>query len=131
MFESLQEIVVQDDAADLFCTFSQQHSPVQCMLCVFPQPTGCQSSEQPPFDVRIFKNNFLAYSFSDCSRFRLLSFFYVFFNTFSPFTLASSLSPLHALILVRPHFEEYMLFLSIKTQYGFFYGRAPEETYED
>ncbi|TKS90975.1 Protein FAM19A5 [Collichthys lucidus] len=31
MFESLQDIVVQDDAADLFCTFSQQHSSVRYM----------------------------------------------------------------------------------------------------
>lgn len=124
-----KEIVVQDDTADLFYTLSQQHGSVwvsrqiRIMLCIFSQLTECHSSQQPPFDVPLFKNNSFAHLFSLCmTPSQSFSLFTIFSFTFCP----SLCPPHHAFILAWPCFEEYMLFLSIKTQHGFFYGRLQE-----
>lgn len=96
---------------------------IRCMLCLFPQPKERHSSQRPPLCccLKITSSH-------TCfpSAWLLLSLFSVSLAPPPPhiFSLPSPYPPIHAFIIARTRFEDCMLFLSIKTQYGFFSGAS-------
>lgn len=126
-----KEIVVQEDTADLFSTFSLKwvQDELQgrlevCYASCLNLQNVTQLGGHHLMRLCLKITRILVFSLlqpiSDLNSFHLHS---LSFCTFSPSVFQFVCPPLclllHAFILLSAFFEEHMLYLSIKTQYGF------------